>query len=61
MGDAGRIDVHQMPEDGAVRWKIGCVLQNVFEGHLIVEFELDPSGEVRGFPLQLAEPEIFIR
>jgi len=60
VGNAGRIDVHQMPEDGAVRWKSGRVLQNVFEGDLIVEFEFDPAGQVRGFSLQLASPERFI-
>jgi hypothetical protein len=60
MRNACRVDVHQMPEDGAVRRKIGCVLQDVLEGHLVVEFEFDPSAQMRGFPLQLAEPEIFI-
>ena len=46
MRNACRIDVHQVPEDGAVRRKIGCILQNVFERHLIVPFEFDPPGQM---------------
>ena len=39
------INTHQVPEDGAVGRKIGCVFQNVFERQFVVPFELDPSGK----------------
>ena len=60
VGNACCIDVHQMPEDGAVRWKIGCVLQDVFERQLVIPFEFDPPGQWRDFPLQLPLPKSFI-
>src|SRR4051794_16542758 len=39
VGDTCSIDVHQVPEDRAVRWEVGSVLQDILERQPVVEFE----------------------
>src|SRR4051794_40024796 len=61
MGNARRVDIHQMPEDGAVRRKACRVPENGFKRPLIVPFELDPAIERSKLPPQFPEPECFVR
>ena len=58
---ACRIDIHQVPEDRAVRRKSCCVLQNFFKRQFIVPSKFDPPGQRREFAAHLLQPKRLIR
>ena len=60
VGDAGRIDAHQVPEDGALRRKICGVPQNVFERQPVVPPQFNSSDKRREFSLQHPLPKHLI-
>ena len=56
-----RVDVHQMPEDRAVRRQSCGIYQNVFKRQLIVPSQFDPPCQWREFAAHLLQPKPLIR
>ena len=57
--DTRRIDRHQLPEDGRVRWKGGGVFEYVFERQIIVPGKRNPVFQGLHLLGYLLPPELF--